>query len=201
MAQKKQQTNLAHIYQHTHIAVYLVGSVTVASLVYDSTQVPRRSICGLRSVRVEGYCARALTWDMQCSRESCRSTSSTGNGSICMVSTSHQLNAEHFGFPISSLMTDDVVACKSPLHLFSLPRRALPAERGAREDIQQLKELICFCCCRSDMFLCLSVPQAAHQERAGISLKACSGHWDGLHRNLMCQLGECRSALSGRSRP
>ena len=39
MAKKKPQSNLAHIYQHTNIAVYLVGFVAVASLIYDSTQV------------------------------------------------------------------------------------------------------------------------------------------------------------------
>ncbi len=45
MAKKKPQNNLAHIYQHTNIAVYLVGFVAVASLIYDSTQVRPRSIC------------------------------------------------------------------------------------------------------------------------------------------------------------
>ena len=95
MAQKKQKTNLAHIYQHTHIAVYLVGSVTVASLVYDSTQVQEKSICGLPFARMEEHCARAVICDMYCFRGLCKSTSSIGNGSTCMVSTFHQLNAGH----------------------------------------------------------------------------------------------------------
>ena len=41
------------------------------------------------------------------------------------------------------------------------------------------------------MFLCLSVPQAAYQERAGISLKACSGLLHRIHGGVMCQLRVC----------
>ncbi len=39
MGTKKPATNLAHVYQHTHIAVYLVGFFAIACLFYDSTQV------------------------------------------------------------------------------------------------------------------------------------------------------------------
>ncbi|BDA40538.1 hypothetical protein COCOBI_01-1910 [Coccomyxa sp. Obi] len=38
MGAKKAATNLAHVYQHTHIAVYLVGFFAIACLFYDSTQ-------------------------------------------------------------------------------------------------------------------------------------------------------------------
>ena len=39
MGAKKAATTLAHVYQHTHIAVYLVGFFAIACLFYDSTQV------------------------------------------------------------------------------------------------------------------------------------------------------------------
>lgn len=39
MGAKNPATNLAHVYQHTHIAVYLVGFFAIACLFYDSTQV------------------------------------------------------------------------------------------------------------------------------------------------------------------
>lgn len=60
MAIKKTQTNLAHIYQHTNIAVYLVGFVAVASLIYDSTQVISGLICWVGALPSAPYTVQAF---------------------------------------------------------------------------------------------------------------------------------------------